>query len=37
MYKYTKKGPKRGVALCSDSAEFGLTKTLETCFRIQPL
>ena len=26
MYKYEKKGPKRGVALYSYSAEFGLTK-----------
>lgn len=32
MYKYEKKGPKRGVALYSYSAEFGLTKSLEECF-----
>lgn len=32
MYQYEKKGPKRGVALYSYSAEFGLTKTLEDCF-----
>lgn len=32
MYKVEKKGPKRGVALYSYSAEFGLTKTLEDCF-----
>ncbi len=32
MYRYEKKGPKRGVALYSYSAEFGLTKTLEDCF-----
>ncbi len=32
MYRYNRKGPKRGVALYSYSAEFGLTKTLEDCF-----
>ena len=32
MYKYDRKGPKRGIALYSYSAEFGLTKTLEDCF-----
>lgn len=32
MYQYDKKGPKRGVALYSYSAEFGLKKTLEDCF-----
>ena len=32
MYQYDRKGPKRGVALYSYSAEFGLTKTLEDCF-----
>lgn len=32
MYQYERKGPKRGVALYSYSAEFGLTKTLEECF-----
>ena len=32
MYTYEKKGPKRGVALYSYSAEFGLTKSLEECF-----
>lgn len=32
MYRYERKGPKRGVALYSYSAEFGLTKTLEDCF-----
>lgn len=32
MYQYDRKGPKRGVALYSYSAEFGLEKTLEDCF-----
>lgn len=32
MYQYERKGPKRGIALYSYSAEFGLTKTLEDCF-----
>ena len=32
MYVDTKKGPKRGVALYSYSAEFGFEKTLEDCF-----
>ncbi|WP_026657622.1 sugar phosphate isomerase/epimerase family protein [Butyrivibrio sp. AC2005] len=32
MYQYNRKGPKRGVALYSYSAEFGLNKTLEDCF-----
>lgn len=32
MYRYQKKGPKRGVALYSYSAEYGFTKTLEDCF-----
>ena len=32
MYQYDRKGPKRGVALYSYSAEFGLTKSLEECF-----
>ena len=32
MYKYDRKGPKRGVSLYSYSAEFGFTKTLEDCF-----
>ena len=32
MYHYDRKGPKRGIALYSYSAEFGLTKTLEDCF-----
>lgn len=32
MYHYDRRGPKRGVALYSYSAEFGLTKTLEDCF-----
>lgn len=31
MYQYHYPGPKRGVALYSYSAEFGLTKTLEDC------
>ncbi len=31
MYEYNRKGPKRGVALYSYSAEYGLTKTLEDC------
>ena len=32
MYRYDRKGPKRGVAFYSYSAEYGLTKTLEDCF-----
>ncbi len=32
MYQYNWKGPKRGIALYSYSAEFGLTKNLEECF-----
>lgn len=32
MYTYDRKGPKRGVALYSYSAEFGQTKTLEDLF-----
>ena len=32
MYKYERKGPKRGVALYSYSAEYGMTKNLEDCF-----
>ena len=32
MYKYDKKGPKRGVTLYSYSAEYGFEKTLEDCF-----
>ena len=32
MYQYDRKGPKRGVALYSYSAEFGMTKDLEDCF-----
>ena len=32
MYQYDRKGPKRGVAFYSYSAEFGLSKTLEDCF-----
>lgn len=32
MYHNDRKGPKRGVAFYSYSAEFGLTKTLEDCF-----
>ncbi len=32
MYQYDKRGPKRGVALYSYSADFGLSKTLEDCF-----
>ena len=32
MYHFEKKGPKRGVALYSYSAEFGFEKTLEDCF-----
>ena len=31
MYQYNKKGPKRGVALYSYSAEFGISKNLEDC------
>ncbi len=33
MYQYDKKGPKRGIALYSYSAEFGITKNLEDCFQ----
>ena len=32
MYRNTRPGPKRGVALYSYSAEFGFEKTLEDCF-----
>ena len=32
MYKYDKKGPKRGIALYSYSAEYGMTKDLNDCF-----
>jgi sugar phosphate isomerase/epimerase len=32
MYKNDKKGPKRGIALYSYSAEYGFEKTLEDCF-----
>ena len=32
MYKNDQKGPKRGVALYSYSAEYGFEKTLEDCF-----
>lgn len=32
MYQYNRSGSKRGVALYSCSAEFGLAKTLEDCF-----
>lgn len=32
MYKYDRKGPKRGIALYSYSAEFDITKDLEDCF-----
>lgn len=32
MYKYDRKGPKRGISLYSYSAEFGITKSLEDCF-----
>lgn len=32
MYRNEKKGPKRGVALYSYSAEFGFEKNLEECF-----
>lgn len=32
MYHYDQKGPKRGVALYSYSAEFGFEKNLEDCF-----
>lgn len=32
MYEYNRRGPKRGVALYSYSAEYGLTKNLEECF-----
>ena len=32
MYQYNKKGPKRGIALYSYSAEFGISKNLEDCF-----
>jgi len=32
MFEYDRRGPKRGVAFYSYSAEYGLTKTLEDCF-----
>ena len=32
MYQYNKQGPKRGIALYSYSAEFGISKNLEDCF-----
>lgn len=32
MYYYNRKGPKRGVALYSYSAEYGVSKNLEDCF-----
>jgi sugar phosphate isomerase/epimerase len=32
MYKYDRKGPKRGIALYSYSAEYGMTKDLNDCF-----
>ena len=32
MYKYDRKGPKRGIALYSYSAEYGMTKDLKDCF-----
>ena len=32
MYKYDRKGPKRGVALYSYSAEYGMTKDFKDCF-----
>lgn len=32
MYKYDRKGLKRGISLYSYSAEFGITKSLEDCF-----
>ncbi len=32
MYHCNRKGPKRGIALYSYSAEFGFEKTLEDCF-----
>ena len=32
MYTYDRKGPKRGVALYSYSAEYGISKNLEDCF-----
>lgn len=32
MFKYDRRGPKRGVAFYSYSAEYGLTKNLEDCF-----
>ena len=31
MYQYNRKGPKRGVALYSYSAEYGISKNLEDC------
>lgn len=33
MYRYNKKGPKRGVALYSYSGEFGVSMNLEDCFK----
>ncbi len=32
MYKYERKGPKRGVSIYSYSADFGMIKNLEDCF-----
>ncbi len=33
MYRYEKKGPKRGVALYSYSGEFGVSMNFEDCFK----
>lgn len=33
MYRYDRKGPKRGVALYSYSGEFGVSMNLEDCFK----
>lgn len=33
MYRYDRKGPKRGVALYSYSGEFGVSMDLEDCFK----
>lgn len=33
MYRYNKKGPKRGIALYSYSGEYGVSMNLEDCFK----
>lgn len=34
MYQYNRKGPKRGVALYSYSAEYGISKIWKTVWKI---